>query len=170
MDMGMVLQLSPPGVQNSGKTRQIGTDMARIPGQFFDGAGCRRKQRTIGKTLMAAAERPDLLRHGEGEHEVLTGQTAAELASQPIPAFVVLALGTMTVAAGSVDMMQPAAPLAAIDGDAEIAGTTVDDGVDHFLVLIRQVGKPLPVFRGKGSEDTGDGSHGHTSRITELMI
>lgn len=53
---------------------------------------------------------------------------------------------------------------------AEGAGATFDDGLDDLFVVIGCVGKTLGVIRGKGSEERGDGSHDHTSRMTELMI
>jgi hypothetical protein len=81
-----------------------------------------------------------------------------------------LALGTMTVAAGPIDVMGLTASLTMIEGYAEVAGTAVDDGIDDFFMLFRQTWKSAQVFRGKGSEDIGDGAHDHTSFMMELMI
>jgi hypothetical protein len=101
---------------------------------------------------------------------MLTRQASAQLAFQPVPAFMVLALWTVAIAAGSVDVVELLATLAAIDRHAEIAGAAVEYGIDNLSMLIRQVGKSLKVFRDKGPEDIGDGTHDHTSLITELMI
>lgn len=76
----------------------------------------------------------------------------------------------MTVAAGTVYMMCRTAGLATIDGHSEIPGTAVDDGGDDLFMLFGYVWKPQKVFRCKGFEDLGYGTHGHTSFITELMI
>jgi len=138
----MVLELPSPGVQDPGEAGQITADIPGIPCQFFDGSGSRRKQRLVGKTLMAAAKRPHLFGHGEGEHEVLARQPAAQLALQPVPAFLVLTLGTVAVTAGPVDMMGRAAALAAVNRDPEVARAAVDDGLDiTFLCCSGRLGK-----------------------------
>ena len=168
--MGMILQLSAPGVQNAGEPRQIATDVSGILGQFFNGLGGCLEQGLVSNPLMAAAKGPDLLRHCESEHEVPAGQTAAQLIFQPIPALMVLAPWTMTVATGPVDVMGLAASLTAIDGDAEVTGAAVDDSINDFFMLVRQIREEVQVFRGKGSEDIGDGTHDHTSFMMELMI
>jgi len=49
---------------------------------------------------------------------VTAGQSFFKLRIQPSAAFVVLALGTMAVAAGPVDEVLPAAAVASIDSDA----------------------------------------------------
>lgn len=38
MQMGMVLHLSPPGMEDGGKARQIGADESGVFSQYFDGA------------------------------------------------------------------------------------------------------------------------------------
>ena len=44
MDMGMVLQGSSPGVENTEEAWEIGTDVFSIEGKFFDGLGGRLEQ------------------------------------------------------------------------------------------------------------------------------
>ena len=164
------MQLSAPGVKNTCEARQIGTYMTRVSGQLFDGLGRSLEQSLVGSPLMAAAKRSYLLRHSEGEHEMLTRQASAQLAFQPVPAFMVLALWTVAITTGSVDVMDLLATLAAIDRHTEITGSAIDYSINNLFVLFRQVGKSLKVFRGKSPEDIGDGTHDHTSLITELMI
>ncbi len=60
MQMGMILHLTPPGVEHAAKTRQISADEARIFSQFFDGAGRCCKHGAIGRLLMGAAEGSNL--------------------------------------------------------------------------------------------------------------
>jgi hypothetical protein len=48
---------------------------------------------------------------------------------------VILALRTVAVAAGTVDMMFFAAVIALIDSNAVLPGAAVDDGIDGFFVL-----------------------------------
>ena len=157
-------------MQDTGETWQIGADLATIPGQFFDGPGSCIGQGLVGQALIAATKWPDLLRHGEGEHEILSWQPADQLVFQPVPALTVLTSRTVAVTAGSVDAVGRTTALATIECDAEVAGAAVDDGVDNLFVLVGQVWNTLQVFRGKGSENLGVGSHDHTSFITEFMI
>ncbi len=119
--MGMILHLSSPGVENGGKTRQLGADEARIFGQFFDGAGGCGKHGAIGSFLMSAAEGPNLFRHGKGEQEVAAGQSSLQLCFQPLAAFVILALRTVPIAAGAVDKVFFTAVVALIDGNAVLS-------------------------------------------------
>ena len=135
VQMGMILHLSSPGVENGGKTWQIGAYEARVFGQFFDSAGRCREHCAIGSLLVRAAEGPNLLRHGKGEQEVVAGQSSLQLRFQPLAAFMILALRTVPIAAGAVDKMFLAAVVALIDSNAVLSGTAVDDGIDGFFVL-----------------------------------
>ena len=47
VDMGMVLQGSSPGVQNTEEAWEIGTDVLSIEGEFFDGLRGRLEQSRV---------------------------------------------------------------------------------------------------------------------------
>jgi hypothetical protein len=117
-----------------------------------------------------AAEGPNLLWHGKGEQEVVAGQASLKLCFQPLAAFMILALRTVPIAAGAVNMMFFAAAVALIDGNAILSGTTFDDGIDGLFVLDRHIRISGKIFRAEGAEDLGNGAHDHTSCMTELMI
>jgi hypothetical protein len=70
---------------------------------------------------MAAAEGPELFGHGEGEYEVVAGQSPLKLGIEPLAALEVLALRAVTVAAGAVDPMLLTALIALIDNHAEFS-------------------------------------------------
>ena len=170
VQMGMILHLSSPGMEHGGKSRQIGADEARIFGQFFDRAGRCREHGAIGGLLMGAAEGPKLFGHGEGEQEVIAGQSPLKLCIEPLAAFVILALRAVAVAAGAVDQVFFTAAVALIDGNAVCSGTAVDDGIDGLFMLQRHIGISGEIFGAEGAEDLGNGAHDHTSSMTELMI
>jgi len=119
---------------------------------------------------MGAAEEPKLLGHSKGEQKVVAGQASFKLCFQPLAAFMVLALRTVAIAAGTVDMMFFAAVVALIDGNAILSGTAFDDGIDGLFVLDRHIRISVKIFGSEGAEDLGNGAHDHTSCMTELMI
>jgi hypothetical protein len=94
---------------------------ARVFDQFLDGLACRLEHGAVGGLLMAAAEGPELLGHGEGEHEVVAGQPPLKLGIEPLAALEVLALRAVTVAAGAIDHVLLTAAIALIDNHAEFS-------------------------------------------------
>jgi len=119
MEMGVILHLSAPGMEHGGKPRQLSANEARIFDQFFNRPACRLEHGAVGSLLMAAAEGPELFGYGEGEHEVVAGQSPLKLGIEPLAALEVLALGTVAIAAGAVDPVLLPAAVALIDNHAE---------------------------------------------------
>ena len=78
----------------------------------------------------------------------------------------ILALGTVPITAGAVDMMFFAAAIALIDGNAILSGTIFDDGIDGLFVLDRHIGIAGKIFRAEGAEDLGNSAHAHISCMT----
>src|SRR4029453_11940690 len=99
VDVGMILKLAAPGVQDAGKASQIGTQQAGIAGEFLKSLGRGMKQGLIARALMRAEKASERLGDGEGEQEVGNGQLAGLLAEDPLTGFMLLALGAVTVAA-----------------------------------------------------------------------
>ena len=52
MEVGMILELPAPSMQNAGKARQVGADEAFILGQAFEGLGGCLKQGLVGEPWM----------------------------------------------------------------------------------------------------------------------
>jgi len=67
VDVGMILELATPGVQDASKAGQIGTQPAGIASQLLEGLGRGLKQGFIARTLMGAEKVAERLGHGEGE-------------------------------------------------------------------------------------------------------
>ena len=170
MQVGMVLQLPAPGVENAGTTWQICADEAGIGSKFFYRRSRRPEHDGIGQPLVGEEEGADLGGHGEGEQEMVAWQSPGQLGREPLPCFEVLTLGAVPVAAGSFDDMGFTAIAASIDGGTVYPGTALDDGREDFLLLFWQVGMVVEKLLAIGSEDLGDGSHAHTSRIRLLMM
>jgi hypothetical protein len=70
VDVGVVLQLPAPGVQNPGEAREVCPDKARVLGQPLEGHGRRLQHGVVREALMGADKRAQGLRDGAGEEEV----------------------------------------------------------------------------------------------------
>jgi hypothetical protein len=74
VDVGMVLELSSPGMQDTGKTRESGADEPLVVREPFECPSRGGEQGVVCDALMRADKRAQALRDGEGEEEVRTGQ------------------------------------------------------------------------------------------------
>ena len=110
---------------------------------------------------MSSDKSPDLLGHGEGNHEVMSGKLSLHLLYQPLMGFVVLTGGTIPVAARSVNDMVLTAFFTLIDHGSAIFCTAVDDGVNDISVFRRhEITEALDILMGICLEDLID-FHGH---------
>ncbi len=74
MEVRMVLELSAPGMEDAGKTGQVGADEALILSEAFDGRCRRLEHGRVGDALMWPDEGSEGLRDGEGDEEVRCGK------------------------------------------------------------------------------------------------
>ena len=70
MDVGVVLELSSPGVQDAGETREVSADETLVFGEPFEGERRGVEQGLVGEALMGADKGTQGLRDGEGAEEV----------------------------------------------------------------------------------------------------
>src|SRR5512134_1290302 len=103
MDVGVVLELPAPGVEDPGDPREIGADAPRVVGQPFAGRGRGVTQGLVGGALMGADEGTQGFRDREGHQEVRPGQLFVEVVLKPLLRCMLLTLGTGAVATGMVD-------------------------------------------------------------------
>ena len=107
VDVGVVLELPAPGVQDAGEPREVGPDEALVFGEPFEGRGRRVEQGLVREALMRADEGTQGLRDGEGEEEVRPGQLFVQVVLEPLLGFMLLTLGTVAVATGMMDAVLP---------------------------------------------------------------
>ena len=111
---------------------------------------------------MTADEASEVLRHGKGDHEMMSGQLTIQLRLQPLSGFMVLAIGTMPVAAAAIYHVLFTAFGALIDGSAIMIRAAVDDGIDDFAMLRRDgLPKLVDILRRVGLEDVFNRCHSH---------
>ena len=99
MDVRVVLELSSPGVQDTGKAGEVGADEALLWSEPFEGRCRRLEQGLVGDWLMRADKRAQGLRDGEGQEKVGSRELFLQLVVEPLLGFMRLALWTVPVAA-----------------------------------------------------------------------
>ena len=114
--------------------------------------------------LGTAGERPELARQGEGEEEVGHGQQRVSLLLKPVQRLVVLAFGTVAVAAGMVAVLGLVAGGAVIDVSTQGRRTAALDGA-HGLALAGRhaLVEPSPVLATVLVEDGGQLYHARSA-------
>ena len=105
--MGVVLELSAPGMQNTGKPREFCPDKTLVFGEPFESLRRGGEQGVVREALMRADEGSERLRHGEGEEEVRPGQLLLQVVVEPLPGLMLLALGTVAIATRMLDAVVP---------------------------------------------------------------
>jgi len=99
MDVGVILQLPSPGMEDAGETGQIGAEEAVVFGKQLYGFGRGMKQGLIAGFLMSTDKVTQFLRYGEGDQEVGTRGLPIKLFFEPLSSLVMLTLGTVAVSA-----------------------------------------------------------------------
>jgi hypothetical protein len=161
MDMGVILEGSAPGVQDSEEPREIAADVVFIPGEFLDGLGGGLEQGRVSYSLVFANEAAQFLWDRKGKQEMVTGELVLELFFQPLSGLMVLTSGAMAIPTGAIDSMELATFFALVKYETAEFGTAADDGIDDFAVCFRHdIGVAFEVLGAKGSEDFIDGGHG----------
>jgi hypothetical protein len=80
MDVGVVLELSAPGRQDTGKTREISANEPLVFGEPFEGLRRGGEQGLVRETLMRADTRAEGLRDGESDEAVRAGKLFLQVA------------------------------------------------------------------------------------------
>lgn len=106
MQVRVKLNLPCPRMQHCRKT-SMPTKVLRIRKQIFDRSGHGREEQRIRDLIVSAKQPVQLLRDGEGQHEVRHGQTAGLLPRRPelLVALPATGTGTMIAAVISVVLM-----------------------------------------------------------------
>ena len=134
MDVGVVLELPAPGVQNTGAPWQVGSNEPRVGGEPFESERRGVEHGVVREALMRADEGAERLRDREGAEAVRPGKLLLEVVCEPLLGCMLLTLGAVPVAAGMIDTVLPPTGWARIEAVAVVAALAVLDGVDDFAV------------------------------------
>jgi hypothetical protein len=134
MDMGMILQGTSPGVEDSEEPREITADVLLIRSKFLHSFGGSFEQGRVRRPLVLTNESAQILWDGKSEQEMMTGELSFDLFLQPLAGLMVLTSRAMAISTGAIDPMELATLLALIKGDTTSLGATADDGIDDLAV------------------------------------
>ena len=168
VDVGVVLELPAPGVQDTGAPREVGPDETLVFGEPFEGRGRGVEHGVVREALMGADKGSERLRDGEGEEEVRPGQLFAQVVVEPLLGCMLLTLGAMAIATGMIDAVVSPTAWALREAVAVLAALALLDGADDLAVRGGKVGIALQVRWGKGGEDITQGSHGRSPCMRAL--
>ena len=156
MDMGTILEGTPPCMEDPEETGKIAPDVFPVVVEFFYGLGGRFEKGRTGDPLVAPDEPAQTLGNSEGDHEMMAGKPAVHPGFKPLPGFRVPAGGAVTIAARSVNGMLVPALLAFQVGDAGLFGSTLHDSRDGFSMFLGHVLTEAGYVLGtEGAEDLG---------------
>jgi hypothetical protein len=161
MEVGVKLQGTPPGMEDTEESGEICADELLIKGQFLHCFRGSLEQGRVGGALVLTDEAGQLLWDSEGDHEMVAGELTFQVILQPLAALLVLTGGAMAISTGAIGPMELATGLTLIEGDTTSFGATSDDGLNDLSMEMRRgLTVALEVLRGEGSEDLIDGGHG----------
>ena len=146
------------------------TDPLAISGQRLDGRRGFPQERGVDDARMATRDGAELMRQREGEEILRTGEQPGPGPRQPVVCPILLARGTMPVAAGMVVVLHRTAGVAAGDRAPHRGGATRGN-VRERATLGRQQspGVALKVRRPRGADDVRERDHrGACRRVSGL--
>jgi hypothetical protein len=168
MDVGVVLELSTPGMQDPGEPQEIGADEALILGELFQSPGRGVKQGLIRGALMRADEGTQGFRDRAGEEEMRSRELCVEVVLEPLLSFLLLTLGAVAIATGMIDAMLSATGWALREAVAVRTAAALLDGAEDLSVRGGERGIALQVLWAKGREDLTQSDHGKSPCMRAL--
>ena len=168
MDVRVVLELPPPGMQDTSEPQEIGPDEALIFGELFKGPGRCLKHSLVCETLMRADQGTQGLRDSEGQEKVRPRELLGQVVLEPLLGFMLLTLGAVAVATGMIDAVVARAVLTLIEAVAVCAALALLDGADDLTVCGGERRIALQVLWGKSREALTQGDHGKSPCMRAL--
>ena len=160
VDVGVVLELSAPGVQDPGAPREVGADEPLVCGEACEGERRGVEHGVVREALMGADEGAQGLGDREGEEQVRPGELLLQVGVEPRRGCMLRALGTVPVATGMLDAVVLATAVALREAMSIVAALAVLDGAEDLSVGGGEMGGALQGLWCAGSEDVTQGRHG----------
>ena len=168
MDVGVVLELSSPSVQDTGETREVGANETLVLGEALEGERRGVEHSVVREALMRAAEGSERLRDRKGEEEVRPWELLVQVVLEPLVGLMLLALGTVAIATGMIDAVLPSTVLALREAVPIMPALARLDSADDLAVCEGQLGVALQVFWSKGGKEIAQGGHGRSPCMRAL--
>ena len=138
MDVRMMLERLAPGMEH-GENAEVGTEMARIGGEFAQRLGRGPKQDGVNARLVLEGDPGDRGRQGENDMEIGNGQEFGFSLAQPSLAGRPLTFGTVPIAAGVVGDADRAAIVTLFDMTAKRRRAARRDGAHDAAFATAQM-------------------------------
>src|ERR1700674_580979 len=130
MQMGMMLQILPPGVEY-GKKADLGAQMLGIGSDGAQGLGRGMEENAIDSPLVLEGDVGDLFRHRKYNVKIGNLEKFGLPVLDPLGARQGLAFGTVTVGTGVIPDALMAAPVTHLDVTAESSGAAQFNRFHH---------------------------------------
>ena len=160
VDVGVVLELPAPGMEDARETREVGADETFVFGQPLESRCRRLKQGLVREALMRADEGSACLRDGEGEQDVRPGQLCVQVVLEPLLGCMLLTLWAVPVATGVIDAVLLATPLALREAVAVVPALALLDGANDLALCEGQMRGARKVFWRTSRAELAEGGHG----------
>jgi hypothetical protein len=162
MDVGVVLELPAPRMQDTGETRELCPDETLVLGEPFEGErrGC--EHGLGGEALMGADQGAQGLRDSAGDEEVRPRELCVEVRMEPLLGFMLLTLGTVAVATGMIDAVWSPTALALREAMAIVPALALLESAYDLSVRGGTVGRALQGLWCEGMEEVTQGAHGRS--------
>jgi hypothetical protein len=156
-------ELPAPGVQDPEEADEVPAQVLLVPGECLDGLRGGPEEGARARPRMAAHERPQGRRHGEGDQAMVPGQGAGEPMVQPHAALGGLALRAVPVPAGTEAPVHLPALAARVARHPPGRGAAGQEGLEDFAVH-RGDGLAMggQVLGAEGPEELTELAHGPT--------
>jgi len=158
--VGVVLELSAPGMQDTETTRAGRPDATLVFGEPLEGLRRGLEHGVVGDALMGAEKRAQGRRDSEGEEAVRPRERFVQVVVEPLLGCMLLALWTVPVAPGMSDAMFLPTALALREAVSVMSTWALLDGTDGLAVRGGEVGRTRKVLWRKGGEAIAEGGHG----------
>ncbi len=168
MEVGVVLELPAPRMQDTGETREVRPDDTRIFGEPFEGFRRGVEHGVVSEALMRAEKGAQSFRDGKGEEKVRSGELLLQVVLEPLLGFLLLTLGAVAVATGMVHAVLAPTGWALRQAVTVVSALALWDGADDLAVGEGQMGVALQVCGRKGGEDVTQGRHGRSPCMRAL--
>jgi hypothetical protein len=165
VNVGVVAEVAPPGMEDADEA-DLPADEARVLGQVLEGGGRSAEEEVVEGFLVAANDVPELAGQGEGEEKVWGREQEVLLLLQPPLGLVVLALGTMPVAAGVIEILDLVTHRAVIDVSPQGRRTAALDGAHGLEMPDGHTGAKTGAILGTVMVE--DGGHLYHSRSSVM--
>jgi hypothetical protein len=162
VEVGVVRELSSPGVQDTQEPREVGADATVGCGEARAGERRGGEQGVVREAVRRAEKGAEGLGDGKGEEQGRPGKRSLQVVLKPLLACMLLARGTVPVATGMMDAVVRATTVALREAVARVPAVALVEGAEDLAVCEGQRGVALQVCWRTSGAEIAEGRHGRS--------